>query len=193
MIDYIRSEENLAGLLEITHQGPEPDRASNSEVEQISQVVHDILQSYTTQGGINNVNGSNVPSRQHITDITLTLQSILFPGYYDRRAIEEIALPHATGERVAWVYKHLAEETRKCLCFECRERDLCENQSECAERAQTTALGLLRAIPDIREVLLLDVRAAVDGDPAANSADEVILAYPSIAAITVYRLAHFLY
>ena len=42
-------------------------------------------------------------------------------------------------------------------------------------------------------MLLLDVQAALEGDPAANSADEVILAYPSIAAITVHRVAHFLY
>jgi len=40
---------------------------------------------------------------------------------------------------------------------------------------------------------MMDVRAAVEGDPAANSADEVILAYPSVAAITVHRIAHFLY
>jgi len=54
-------------------------------------------------------------------------------------------------------------------------------------------LELLQALPVLRQRLMLDVQAALDGDPAASSADEVILAYPSVAAITVHRIAHFLY
>jgi serine O-acetyltransferase len=54
-------------------------------------------------------------------------------------------------------------------------------------------MDLLEALPDIRAMLQLDVQAALDGDPAANSANEVILAYPSISAITVHRIAHLLY
>jgi serine O-acetyltransferase len=46
------------------------------------------------------------------------------------------------------------------------------------------------ALPDIREALLLDARAICDGDPAAHSIDEVILAYPGFRATAVYRLAH---
>ena len=48
----------------------------------------------------------------------------------------------------------------------------------------------LGALPDIREALLLDARAICDGDPAAHSIDEVILAYPGFRATAVYRLAH---
>ncbi len=47
-----------------------------------------------------------------------------------------------------------------------------------------------RALPAIREALLLDARAICDGDPAAHSIDEVILAYPGFRATAVYRLAH---
>ncbi len=122
-----------------------------------------------------------------------TLRMILFPGYYDHGAIEETTLPYTTGERVAWVYKHLSEEINKCLCFECRECDRCEQLTECLPHANEITLDLLQAIPDIRALLRLDVQAAVDGDPAAYSADEVVLAYPSLAAITVHRIAHFLY
>ncbi len=45
-------------------------------------------------------------------------------------------------------------------------------------------------LPAIREALLLDARALYDGDPAAESVDEVILAYPGFFAIAVYRIAH---
>ena len=37
------------------------------------------------------------------------------------------------------------------------------------------------------------LRAAYDGDPAAKSFDEIILCYPGLAAIAVYRVAHELY
>jgi serine O-acetyltransferase len=46
------------------------------------------------------------------------------------------------------------------------------------------------ALPDIRATMLLDAQAICDGDPAAHSVDEVILAYPGFFAIAVYRLAH---
>ena len=46
------------------------------------------------------------------------------------------------------------------------------------------------ALPGIREALLLDAQAICDGDPAAHSVDEVILAYPGFRATAVYRLAH---
>ena len=162
----------------------------HSEVDQISGIVKDILDSYDQHGGINYAGVTNLPSQQHIIRITETLQMILFPGYFDAGAVEEAALPYVTGERVAWVYKHLSQEAQRCMCFEC---DQCDEVPKCAGKAQAAALALLHAIPDIRALLQLDVEAALAGDPAANSANEVILAYPSIAAITVHRLAHFLY
>ncbi len=164
-----------------------------NENEQISQIVQEILASYHHVGGTNRTNWENLPSQQHIIEITQTLRMILFPGYYDRRAIEETALPYHIGERVVWLYKHLSEEINKCLCFECRQRNQCERLAEGVTHSRRIALDLLREIPHIRAMLQTDVQAALDGDPAAKSTDEVILAYPSIAALAVHRVAHFLY
>lgn len=49
---------------------------------------------------------------------------------------------------------------------------------------------LLDRLEPIRDALILDARAMHDGDPAARSADEVILAYPGFLAIATYRIAH---
>ncbi|MHB0878174.1 MAG: serine O-acetyltransferase EpsC [Anaerolineae bacterium] len=162
------------------------------ESERIKHVVSSILASYE-QGGVNRADGADVPSQQHIIDISQTLRTILFPGYYEKSSVDANSLPYVTGDRVVWVYKHLSEEIRRCLCFECREHDHCERLPECHRRAQDIALELLAAIPDIRSHLLLDVEATVQGDPAAYSAAEVLLAYPGIAAITVHRIANFLF
>jgi serine O-acetyltransferase len=166
---------------------------TRDEADEISYIVRDLLESYRCAGGINYVGGANLPSQQHIVEITQTLRALLFPGYYDQGAVEATALPYVTGQRVAWVYKHLSQEIDRCLCFQCRECDRGDRISECAVHARQVTLALLHAIPDLRAMLLLDVQAALDGDPAANSADEVILAYPSIAALSTHRIAHFLY
>ena len=160
---------------------------------ELRQVVSAILDSYERVGAINQVNGTDIPSQQHIVQIMQVLRTVLFPGFYEDRAVENLALPYVTGQRMVWLYQHLSSEINRCLCFECREKDQCERLSECRERSERIALKLLRAIPSLRAQLQLDVEATLAGDPAAQSANEVILAYPGIAAITVHRVAHLLY
>jgi serine O-acetyltransferase len=59
--------------------------------------------------------------------------------------------------------------------------------------AHEYAVELLGSLPRIRELLQTDTEAAYNGDPAALSKEEVIVAYPCIEAIAVQRLAHELY
>jgi serine O-acetyltransferase len=164
-----------------------------AETKQIGQIVKNILDSYHRDGGINYASSLNLPSQQHIIDIIQTLRMVLFPGYYTDRAIEDESLPYTTGERVVWVYKHLREEINKSICFACSECSANEYCVDCNTRSQSITLALLHEIPSLRSKLMLDVQAALDGDPAACSSDEVILAYPSLIAITVHRVSHFLY
>ena len=56
-----------------------------------------------------------------------------------------------------------------------------------------TADWLISRLPEIKDILLSDVQAAYEGDPAAKSTDEVIVTYPAFTAIGVYRIAHELY
>ena len=62
-------------------------------------------------------------------------------------------------------------------------------ETHCAS-PDTVLARFLAELPAIREALLLDAQAICDGDPAAHSVDEVILAYPGFRATAVYRLAH---
>jgi len=160
---------------------------------QIDPVVEDILSSYAELGGINHISGPNLPSRQRIIDILHTLRSLLFPGYYEHEPVDETSLLYLTGERVAQVRKSLAEEIYKSLCHDCRLQNTCEQISKCEEKAKIITDSLLHSLPQIRAQLFLDVQAALDGDPAAKSAAEVIVAYPGLVAISTHRLAHFLY
>lgn len=61
--------------------------------------------------------------------------------------------------------------------------------AHCCE-PESVADSFIAALPQIREALLLDAQAICDGDPAAQSVDEVIIAYPGFLATAVYRIAH---
>ena len=58
---------------------------------------------------------------------------------------------------------------------------------------EETSRSFLDELPLIHDKLWLDAEAIFKGDPAAESIDEVILAYPGFTAIAVYRFAHVFY
>jgi serine O-acetyltransferase len=162
-------------------------------VIQIDTLVSQLLESYTQVGSINHIGGPNLPSQQRTIDVLHVLRSILFPGYYEREPVDQATLLDLTRERVAWVRRNLAEEIKKSLCHDCLIFDRCDQLGDCGQRARDITDALLQTLPDIRARLHLDVQAALEGDPAARSEAEVILSYPGLAAITVYRIANFLW
>jgi serine O-acetyltransferase len=132
-----------------------------------------------------------IPSEGYVVDIIDKLREILFPGYYTREKLDPVNLKYAMGQTVATVFDMLAEQITHSIRHDCFRYDLpC---TECADQGQQLALTFLKAIPDMRKALAMDVRAAFDGDPAAKSYDEIIFSYPGIYAITVYRAAHLLH
>lgn len=107
-----------------------------------------------------------------IADGTLAL---LFPHFATGLACDESV---ATGE-IASLARHLDEAADA----------LCQAGSDTPE---TLRDDFLEGLPALRRSLLLDARATLDGDPAAKSVDEVILAYPGFLAIALHRVAHLL-
>ena len=69
----------------------------------------------------------------------------------------------------------------------------CPNQEDYQAQGQKIAIAFLGRIPALRRRLATDVQAAHEGDPACTGSDEVVLCYPGLEAVTVYRLAHELY
>ena len=62
-----------------------------------------------------------------------------------------------------------------------------------ADRAQALTLQFLEELPEVHVLLQTDLEAFYEGDPAATSLAEIVLAYPGLQAILVYRLAHVLF
>jgi serine O-acetyltransferase len=62
-----------------------------------------------------------------------------------------------------------------------------------ASSAGAVTSAYMAALPGVRDALAADAEALASGDPAAESTDEVILAYPGFLAVAVHRLAHVLH
>ena len=152
----------------------------------LARLTSRLLTSYGHVGGINNIEVVNVPSKQAVGTICEDLLRLLFPGFHDEQPILSSELEEITSTRVQELAGRLNQEIRKSL----RTRIPGGCSVELADEIVMSFLGELHAV---REILRTDVEAAYEGDPAAQSYEEIIVAYPSIEAVAIHRLAHLLY
>lgn len=158
--------------------------------KQLARIVESLVDSFHRYGGINHLDGANLPSRDAVVEITRDLLRLVFPGFYDPDPIRSDQLAAYTSELVASISRRLENEVRRSL--EYRPCPGCDPTDLAATAARLTR-EFLAELPAVRAVLQTDVVAAYEGDPAAISNEEIILAYPGIEAIAVQRMAHLLY
>lgn len=153
----------------------------------ITEMTQALLASYRRHGGINHLDGVNLPSRETVVDITRDLLRLIFPGFFDDRVVHSSELQAETALLLDSVAGRLEDEIYKSLrCFGCPDSGLRDSRPAASDLTSE----FLRQLPVVREKLQTDVEAAFQGDPAARTREEVILAYPFIEAIAVHRLAH---
>lgn len=153
-------------------------------------LTRSLLASYVSAGGINHVDGKNLPSKRAIAGITVDLLRLLFPGFFDEQPIHSSEIEEVTGTLLGSVLGRLESEIGKSLEY-CPPAGV--KDADIPATAHALTLKFLSNLPRVRELLRTDTEAAYSGDPAASSMDEVIVAYPFIEAIAVQRLAHELY
>ena len=133
-----------------------------------------------------------MPSIEALGEIVDLLRAVLFPGFYGHPELKPGTMRFYIGSAIDRIFLLLAEQINRGLCFSC-EREGTLDCALCETRARETTLAFIGALPEIRRVLSTDVQAAYEGDPAAKSPGEAIFCYPSITALTNYRIAHELY
>lgn len=159
-------------------------------METVTQLTNDLVASYAQFGGINHLDGKNLPSKRAVTAITCDLLRLLFPGFYDEKLIHSSEIKVETAALLDSIFGPLEDEIRKSLEY---HRPAGLAKKDVPGEAHKLTAGFLAGLPCIREVLQTDVEAAFNGDPAAASKEEIIVSYPFIEAISVQRLAHQLY
>ncbi len=162
----------------------------------IDAQVEKILQSYTRYGGINCSGAESFPNRENVVTIIHDLQSLINPGYKRAETLDESNLRYETGLKINRIISMLTKEIQKAFVYEVRKQNKDKKNvenSHCFGLAEETAIALIDEIPELRRQIHLDIQALYEGDPAARSDEEVIVSYPGLDAIVIYRVAHFLY
>jgi serine O-acetyltransferase len=157
----------------------------------VNQLTDRLMASYGQGQGINHLDIKNLPSKRAVAAITMDLLRLLFPGFFDEKLVHSSQIRAETASLIERVLISLESEIRKSL--EYNPPPELGPRKDLGPIAREYTVEFLNKLPRIREVLQTDVEAAYQGDPAALSKEEVIVAYPFIESIAVQRLAHELY
>ncbi len=169
----------------------------------LEAVADELLESYRSDSRAQYINHRFLPSRREILDIAELVLELFYPGYYGRQDLTDDNIQEHTNARITELEAKLERQIERCLCYRLelgarepmsvREGAALVDVPVCAKRGRELAHAFVAMLPTIRRRLVVDAQAALDGDPAAQSLDEVILAYPGFLAITVHRVAHELF
>ena len=159
--------------------------------EEIDDIVNLVLKDYENNKNIDVINIFNNPDKSEVREIVNNLFRIVFPGYYRDRTYKIYNPKNSFAVTIEDIFYHLNKQVNLALDF-CRLRGTLTEEERRNESYRICKV-FFEKIPAIREYTESDLLAAYDGDPAAGCFEEIILAYPGLMAITVYRLAHELY
>ena len=149
--------------------------------------VDELLQTYAETGGINYLAAAaSLPSRLAIEAACAELMSLMFPGFRSEALVSSEDLTDITRVRVRRLHARLKTEI-------CRSLGKIPPDEPTEAKAEEVLSAFLKGLPAVRRLLWTDIDAAYEGDPASKSYEEIILAYPALEAIAIYRMAHLLY
>ena len=149
----------------------------NATKESILKISKQLATNYETQNSLDPSLRSNLPDRQVVYSIIDDLHKITFPGYFGTERF-------LSGEAYAeGIMVSLYEKMRAQIKIILGDK----------KKAEVLTVQFMEQIPTVQELLMKDVEAQLAGDPAASSKNEIILAYPGLYTIFVYRYAHILY
>lgn len=130
-------------------------------------------------------------TRNEVYAVLDSLLESLFPGCYSREPIEPESIDAFVEKKMRYAASSLFGLIENALRFGKEEKTNLESDS--AERAFSAVRKLVQDLPEIHHMLMADLQAAYEGDPAAQSVAEVVISYPFVEAIATHRIAHSLY
>ena len=157
--------------------------------DQLNDIVAGIAKNYSEREEIFFTDpNKHFPNKLAIVNIVKDLRRVMFPRYFGDETPTGINPEYFIGETLIRIEDSLRRELREALLF----RGGLATE-ELNARVDQICATFSAACLKIQRILLTDVQAAFDGDPAAQSKEEIIFSYPGFFAIFVYRIAHELY
>ena len=158
---------------------------------EIQNVVREILADYTRDRAIDQQDVSTEVDEDAVINILQQLLRILFPGYYRNQTATPYNMERSMSFFIEGIEFQLSRQIGAALCG--LPAYVPVDEPVIHREAMRLAFAFLHRIPALRDMVNTDLEAAFDGDPAAKSMEEIVLAYPGLLAITIYRIAHELF
>ena len=159
--------------------------------EEIGKIVQTIFEDYNGGRTIDEINIYNKPDKSEVQELVNNLFQIVYPGYFRDRTYKIYNPKNSFAVIIEDTFYHLNKQIRLALDYSKERAALDDNQRD--EESYRIVKLFFAKIPKIREYLETDLLATFEGDPSAGCYEEIILAFPGLFAITVYRMAHELY
>lgn len=159
--------------------------------EEIDKIVQTIFADYNGGKNIDAIKLFSNPDKEEVRELVEHIFRIIYPGYFRDRTYKIYNPKNSFAVTIEDVFYHLNKQIYRALDYTRSDDKLTEDERE--KESYRITLEFFNKIPMIREYIETDLLATLDGDPAAANFDEVILAYPGLMAITVYRIAHELF
>ena len=157
----------------------------------IASLTDALLSDYAQGRAIDRIEPFSQPDREVIISLIGKLKRLLFPGYFRDPSYRVYSMQHSLAVLMEDVAYHLGQQIAIALRLGATVDDL--RARELDAQAQELTVQFLERLPEVRALLQTDLEAFFDGDPAATSLDEIIIAYPGLYAIMVNRVAHVLF
>ena len=132
-----------------------------------------------------------ISGRNNLYKILDEILSVLFPLTHSPAPIESGKMNEYLTRKLENISRELSSQIYEFLVFHRSEK--CEAGCTCEQKAVNASIELVKSLPEIREMLIADIKSGHDGDPASKSYHEIILSYPYVEAVATYRVAHKLY
>lgn len=162
---------------------------SSKRYKELESAIARIVESYDRGDVIDSLESAALPNKRAVIDAMSHLEHAIYMGFYSRSSLNRDSLRHGVSEHIYCAHELLVDHIERALQYEYR---MGRAPAPPEGGGEGVVLGLFNALPELRRQLNLDVLAAYEGDPAARSIEEVVFSYPSIQAITTYRVAHYL-
>ena len=162
--------------------------------EQLPELTNRIVQTYGEIASISHLGHCALPNYEVVIAAIEDLKEIIYPGYRRREGLHSGNVTYHVGDLIDGLHDKLTTQIGRAMRHDAGFADDCgSNDHDFEALGQAKAILFLEELPELRRRLALDAQAAMDGDPAVKTLDEVIFCYPGLEAVTVYRLAHALH
>lgn len=147
----------------------------------ISEVVRALAETRDREPIFSHGPKREIPQRDRIIYIIQELRKVIFPGYFSDENNDFFL-----GHTLTSVWNTLYEQLKMAFSYR-------GDRERAKQQAYQVCGAFFEKIPEIQRMLVKDVEAEFEGDPAAQSREEIIFSYPGMFAIFVYRVAHEFY